>query len=269
MNTLHLLKTGAFSKVCKVSKDTIFHYEELELLLPFYKNEKGYRFYHRQQVETVYLISVLQDLNMSLKEIKSFINELNPEKSKNKLLEESYNIDLKIDNLQKAKQGLEHQISVLDFAQKIDFSQIKLEQVPDEPLFISKPLKDVNNLEENIADFYLLCREKFGLALSIGIMLNKEEIYQNTNGDYNYKYLYIRMNSDTSVLKSAGLELIAYHIGDYENIIETYKRMIDYIENNQLEIINFSYEDPIYDILSVQQSTDYVTKINIPVRKCL
>jgi effector-binding domain-containing protein len=206
---------------------------------------------------------------MSLKEIKSFINELNPEKSKNKLLEESHNIDLKIDSLQKAKQGLEHQINVLDIAQNVDFSQIKVEQVPDESLFISKPLQAGNDLEENIADFYLLCREKFGLALSIGTMLSKEEIYQNTYGDYNYKYLYIRMNSDTSELKRAGLELVAYHIGDYENIIETYKKMIDYIENNQLEIINFSYEDPIYDLLSVQQSTDYVTKISIPVRKRL
>ena len=71
MNTSHLLKSGAFSKVCKITKDTLFHYESLGLLTPFYKNDKGYRFYHRQQVDTVYLITILQDLNMSLKEIKT------------------------------------------------------------------------------------------------------------------------------------------------------------------------------------------------------
>lgn len=265
MNTSHLLKSGAFSKVCKISKDTLFHYEALGLLLPFYKNDKGYRFYHRQQVDTVYLITILQDLNMSLKEIKSFMMELNPEKSKNKLLEESRNIALKIEQLQKAKQGIEHQITVLEFAQHTDFQQIQLVNVPDEHLFISQPLNDIHDLDEDIADFYLLCKQQFGLALSIGIMLDKEEIYHNSTGDYNYKYLYIRLKHEHSVLKQAGLEVIAYHTGNYDTLITTYRQILQFIEANNLEIINFSYEDAIYDALSVQHSTDYVTKINIPV----
>ncbi|MCD8841250.1 MerR family transcriptional regulator [Staphylococcus arlettae] len=265
MNTSHLLKSGAFSKVCKITKDTLFHYESLGLLTPFYKNDKGYRFYHRQQVDTVYLITILQDLNMSLKEIKSFITELNPKKSKNLLMEESHNIDLKIEQLQKAKQGLEHQINVLEFAQHTDFQQIQLVDVPAEHLFVSQPLNDVHDLDEYIADFYLFCKQKFGLALSIGIMLDKAEIYHNTTGDYNYKYLYIRLQSEQSELKQAGLEVVAYHTGSYDTLITTYRKMLNYIEANNLEIINFSYEDAIYDALSVQHSTDYVTKINIPV----
>ncbi len=40
-----LFTTGEFSKLCGVKKQTLFHYDQIDILKPEYRNEKGYRYY--------------------------------------------------------------------------------------------------------------------------------------------------------------------------------------------------------------------------------
>ncbi|MFE4512310.1 MerR family DNA-binding transcriptional regulator, partial [Bacillus subtilis] len=37
--------TGEFSKLCRVKKQTLFHYDEIGLFSPEIKKENGYRYY--------------------------------------------------------------------------------------------------------------------------------------------------------------------------------------------------------------------------------
>lgn len=53
------LKTGEFASLCGVTKDTLFHYDDIGLLKPARVGENGYRLYGLYQLDTFDLISVL------------------------------------------------------------------------------------------------------------------------------------------------------------------------------------------------------------------
>lgn len=70
--------TGEFAKLCNVKKQTLIHYDEIGLLTPDIKNDKGYRYYSYQQFEVFSVISLLKEFNMPLKEIKWFLTNRSP-----------------------------------------------------------------------------------------------------------------------------------------------------------------------------------------------
>ena len=53
----------------------------------------------------------------------------------------------------------------------------------------------------------------------------------------------------------------AFHKGDYLSIGKTYQRVLNYCQNNNLEIISDSYEFAINDYLSTGDEKEYITKI--------
>ncbi|MEK3994944.1 MerR family transcriptional regulator [Psychrobacillus sp. FSL K6-2365] len=71
--------TGEFAKLCNVKKQTLFHYDEIGLLSPEIKNEKGYRYYSYHQFDVFNVIELLKEVDMPLKEIKLFLNNKTPD----------------------------------------------------------------------------------------------------------------------------------------------------------------------------------------------
>lgn len=63
------LTNGEFAKLCKVNKQTVIYYDQMTLLTPAYRNEKGYRYYSFRQLELFNVIHLLKELGMSLEEI--------------------------------------------------------------------------------------------------------------------------------------------------------------------------------------------------------
>ena len=67
------LKIGEISKLCNISIKTLRYYEEMGLIKPVEVDiYSGYRYYDKQNVEDIYKIQFLKDLDLSLKEIKDF-----------------------------------------------------------------------------------------------------------------------------------------------------------------------------------------------------
>ena len=71
--------TGDFAKLCQVTKHTLFYYDEIKVFCPEYIDEKGYRFYSPNQIEIFEVIHILVKLGLSLKEIKVYLENKNPE----------------------------------------------------------------------------------------------------------------------------------------------------------------------------------------------
>lgn len=62
------MKIGQFIKVVQSTKDTIRHYEALNLIQPEWQNNR--RIYNQQEVDNFYALKEMQSLGMSLKEIQ-------------------------------------------------------------------------------------------------------------------------------------------------------------------------------------------------------
>ncbi len=69
------LKVGKLAKATGLTVRTLHYYEEIGLLTPARRSEKGYRLYGRQQVERLQQIVSLQQLGFPLEEIRAMLDD--------------------------------------------------------------------------------------------------------------------------------------------------------------------------------------------------
>lgn len=76
MDSGNFLSIGQLAKICNVSHKTLRYYDDFDLLKPVYVNvENGYRFYSKRHVTRIMTIKQLQDIGVSLAEIRSFLQK--------------------------------------------------------------------------------------------------------------------------------------------------------------------------------------------------
>ena len=80
MNQERYIKTGEFAKLVGVTKHTLFYYDKIGLFSPEIKLENGYRFYSFDQLDVFDVIQTLRELDVSLEEIKGYMNQRSPKR---------------------------------------------------------------------------------------------------------------------------------------------------------------------------------------------
>ena len=70
-NTLFTI--GQFAALHEINKKTLMWYDEIGLLKPACTKENGYRYYSYQQSAALETILMLRELNVSLDEIRQFM----------------------------------------------------------------------------------------------------------------------------------------------------------------------------------------------------
>ena len=262
--------TGEFSKLCHVKKQTLFHYDDIGIFSPEVKDSNGYRYYSYQQFEVFGVISMLKELKMPLKEIKAYLDNRTPdsfvELFENKLVE----IDEEIKKLQRTRILVEKKLSSIKKCTNIDPNKITIEFMEEETLVISRSIENVSHKDylktvSDHLDYYFT--NSINSDYSIGLIINKENILAGVQ--YNYSYLYSRINSTSEssykFIKPSGLYAIAYHLGDPENLDESYQRVVRYLEKSKLKMGEFAYEEFILDETTVKDKENYLTQIIVEI----
>ncbi|KAA0965720.1 MerR family transcriptional regulator [Sporosarcina sp. ANT_H38] len=271
--TLHkFFTTGEFAKLCKVKKQTLFHYDEIGLLSPEITNDKGYRYYSYHQFDVFSVIQLLKEVDMPLKEIKLFLENKTPVELIELLKNKSKEIDIKISNLKGIQKIIQKKIELTERALTIDYSQITLQEQEEERMFLSGSILDCSDkgFLKSVSTFIEFVKDnQLDIGYPIGAMVSKEQVEQ---GDYeNYSYLYTRMEQlDPQIacyVKPKGLFVVAYHKGSEEFIHQTFEKMQDFIRTNNLVLTNYTYEEYVLDEISVSGSEDYVTEIMMHVER--
>lgn len=262
--------TGEFSKLCNVNKQTLFHYDSIGIFSPEVKAENGYRYYSVSQLEVFTVISALKELDMPLKDIKKYLDNRSPKELILLLNKEMTAIKEKIAKLEKMHSVIQRKINITTTACNIDTNSIKLE-ILDEAFLVKTESCSADNVKDmaiSIADHINYCeKENIYSTYSIGSTLSLSDI---ENGIYtNYQHLYTQLdNEDKSkfnFIKDKGVYLIAYHTGGYYTTSSTYKRIIEFIKENNLTVASDFYEDALLDDLSVRGYENYVLKISVMV----
>lgn len=78
MKSEKLLKTGEFARLCRTTKDTLFHYDREGILKPKYVSGNGYRRYAMAQFFDFDLISLLKESGSTLGEIRNYRKACDP-----------------------------------------------------------------------------------------------------------------------------------------------------------------------------------------------
>ncbi|WP_099361431.1 MerR family transcriptional regulator [Fredinandcohnia onubensis] len=266
------LTTGEFAKLCKVNKQTLFYYDQIGLLSPVYKNEKGYRFYSINQMELFYVIDLLKDLDMSLHDIQQYTQNKSPESFLRLMYQKKEEIVKKRQEIEMKEKLIEAKIALMEDATQINFEQITLEHLPEATLYLSRNIENISDEEfvEVISEFIdELNESQLDTGYPIGGITKREQVLK---GDFSkYSYLYMEQPNPKEgypyFQAVKGDFLIGYHIGDDKTIHKTYKRLLSEMERLNLTLGDHVFEEYVYDTVVTNQKEEYVTKIMVEVIK--
>lgn len=266
------LSTGEFAKLCKVNKQTLFYYDQIGLLSPVLKNEKGYRFYSLHQIELFFVIDLLKDLGMSLNDIQTYMQNKSPESFLSLMYQKKEEIVKKRRDIEMKEKMIDANIALMEQAFHLDFQQVTFEQLPEATLYLSRNIEDVTDKEftEVVSDFINeLSISQLDSGYPIGSITKRENVLR---GEFsNYSYLYIEQPNPKEgypyFQAVKGDFLIGYHIGTETTIEHTYKRLFSELERLDLSLGEYVFEEFIYDSIVKNNKEEYVTKIMMQVKK--
>ncbi|EWG12946.1 MerR family transcriptional regulator [Cytobacillus firmus] len=266
------LTTGEFAKLCKVNKQTIFYYDQIGILSPVMKNEKGYRYYSIHQLELFFVIDLLKDLGMSLNDIQQYMQNKSPESFLSIMYRKKEEIVKKRQEIEMKEKMIEAKIAIMEEASHLDFSRITLQRLPEATLYLSRNIQNIPDEEflEVISDFINeLQISQLDSGYPIGSITKREQVLK---GEYaNYSYLYIEQPNPKEghpyFRAVKGDFLIGYHVGSEKTIGDTYKRLFSEMKLLGLTLGEHVFEEYIYDTVVRNDKEHYVTKIMMEVER--
>ncbi|GLB61434.1 MerR family transcriptional regulator [Cytobacillus sp. NCCP-133] len=264
------LTTGAFAKLCKVNKQTIFYYDQIGILSPAKKNEKGYRYYSIHQLELFFVIDLLKDLGMSLSDIQQYMQNKSPESFLSIMYRKKEEIVKKRQEIEMKEKMIEAKIALMEEASQLDFDQITLEPLPEATLYLCRNIQNISDEEfvEVVSDFINeLQISQLDSGYPIGSITKREQILKGELS--NYSYLYIEQPTPKEgypyFQAVKGDFLIGYHLGDEKTISRTYNRLFSEMERLHLALGENVFEEYIYDTVVKNHKEQFVTKIMMQV----
>lgn len=271
-NLSNYLTTGEFAALVGVTKHTLFHYDTIGIFSPELKLPNDYRYYHIFQVETFYVITSLKELGMSLKEIKDYLDNRNPERFITLLEHQERDINRKIEHLLAIRQLITHKIKVTKDFYHADTDAILIKDYPEEILLITKalPSSDDRSISESFSNHMKYCNS-YGLAspYAVGQILDKEKVKQGECFFYHYYFTKIKSPLPNADIfhKKGGEYLTAYHTDGYDTIHKTYQKILSFSNENHLVLDDYFFEDVIIDELSVVSYINFIVLVSIRVLK--
>lgn len=261
--------TGEFADLFGINKKTLFHYNDIGLFIPKKILPNGYRYYCQSQVELFNVILQLKQLNMPLKDIKEFLDNRNEEMVLDLFSKKIHEIDDEINKLNNIKKKLSNKITLIEDGIKIN-DKIIIEYQEEEYLILSlynKETKDIYDIENYTKHLKYCFEHNYNIGYPVGGMIKKENLLKGNFYPNDYFFTKVDKKSIQKVhVKPAGLYVTGYMKGYYDQVGTLYKKLVDYIKDNNLYIDGYSYENTLIDEISVKDINNIIIKISIKIQ---
>ena len=261
-NTLY--RIGMFAAMNRVTVKALRFYEEQNLLVPAYINyENGYRFYELSQMQILHKITALKQAGFTLEEIQKLNNGCDENAV---LLHKKSELLSKIADLTK-------QLSIVEtfLTKKADTisSPVLIKKIPKVTVAAMKSKIDsYDDLFELMPKMGALM-EKTGCECSLPeycftnyITTTGEIIIETceavTEAKPELKNLYFKEFPEVQAA-------CIFHKGSYNNLGQSYKRLLNYIEENGYKICGDFRESYIDGVWNKNYENEWLTEIQIPI----
>ncbi|HHT7224192.1 TPA: MerR family transcriptional regulator [Bacillus cereus] len=266
---------GEMAKMHNIAESTLRYYDEKGIFHPSIVDpQTNYRYYTIDQFSLLDTIKFLRQLNIPLKEIKKYIDERNPTYALN-LLEKQQEMMLKKQReIEYALAKMEHRIHLIKKATKAETDRILIKKIPKRKIIA---IAVAPNTTDDMFDYYIHSLQKNMKQMDdslfsgdIGVTISKKAFMQKEFQAYSsvfilLDYMPYQVHSSDSI--KAGMFACAYHHGSYEETGETYKKLMEYIDQEGYEISGDSIEIGLIDWSVTENPEEQVTEIQIPVMK--
>ena len=273
MKNENLFPIGEFARLCGVKKDTLFHYDKIGILKPEVIAENGYRYYSYRQFSTFDIIACLKECGTPLREIKSYIDNQDTEyfldilQDKERILEEE---QAKIERMRRV---MKNTVAMTKKALTVESGTCGVEECGEEHMLVTEKLciKEGSPADQmNAIDqlFKVIEEIKMQEEFPIGSILLKEHLLE---GEFIEDYYYCKISGFVDhpqyLKKPAGTYAFIYHVGPYQTLPESYRKLIVYIGSQNYGISGNGYEQEMMNHLAVKDPEKYVLKISIKIGK--
>ena len=264
-----MYKIGEFSILSKTTVKTLRYYEKENLLIPAYiDKETGYRYYETSQLIDLSKIISLRQIGMPIKDIKK-VQEGYDLKELLEIRKKEIENNLNLEHIQLSK--INYLLEEKNMESKITFKEL--------PKGIAYYREGVIKDYSERASFVLATGEE---CLKLNPNLKCTEpgyCYVNyLDGEYRENDIKIRY---VETVQEKGLEndsikfmelkpinaVCIYHKGSYNNLRDSYNIILKYIDENRYESTEFPRECYIDGCWNKENEDDYLTEIQVPVKK--
>lgn len=217
-----LFTTGEFAKFCNTTKDTLFHYDHINLLKPAKIATNGYRYYSANQAFLYDMISLLKEVGMSLDEIKNYMANRNTNTFVAMLKEKDKKIHAEIERLKRLRHLLKNTMNITLDSFNVEIDKISFEHRKEEYFIVTKGPKtsDDKAVFTAISQHVDYCnRHNFYYTFSLGEIISQENIINNSfsttyfstkiKNKVNNKQLLIKPSRDTAGYRGIALNFKA------------------------------------------------------------
>ena len=249
------INTSAFAKLCNTNKRTLIHYDEIGLFQPAYTDERGYRYYSESQCDVFFTITCLKDLGMPLKEIKTYIDNRNPEDLTAMLLAQQKKVQQELLHLKRIEQVIRTKLELVTEGTGIQFqnglSKPFLAEYPEE-IMITTPYLGTDHHDTIIAALSdhigYVNTNRLNTGHPYGAVMTVNDLRQGITDHYAFFITKVAdlaqlsaLSDDKYMRKSKGLYAVIYLQGDYYLADEAFQDLLTFIDEQGLKAGEFCY----------------------------
>lgn len=275
-NNKKLYSIGEASKICNVSTKTLRFYDKMGVVTPDYVcEENGYRYYSDTTLLRIPVIKYYKQLGFKLEEMVGLLNG------------ESYqgmedNFRKKILELNRAEQKIHNSyVSVNDWYELIREAKMVSDQTEHPVCIKYLPTQEYAYLDQEFAYNYRDAvinipwtdyLASMNCAITGPVIIEYPSLQDKMDGACRTARIMQRIvgtcDRRTNVLVMKGRMVASvYHVGGYENLRESYQRILAYTEQQGYICEGKAIERYVLDYWTSELLDEFVTEIIVPVCK--
>ncbi len=264
-----MYKIGDFSKITGLSIKTLRYYDDEGIIQPSSIKESGYRYYDDSNYKVAKRVILLKQLHFSINEIKDVLHNVKDDNDlqeyliekrqqikENMIVEDNYisMINQYLSHISKKEETNHSEISIKDVKEMLVISYRFVGKYNEMGMYTSKLYKLAKNKADgNIITVYHDEEYKVNADLEVCLPI-KEKV---SHGGASIK-----------VLPSMQI-LSMKHIGHYDKLGESYKKLLDYAHRHNITLLSPYREVYIKGpgMILKGNPDKYITEIQIPIQK--
>lgn len=271
-STRELFQIGDVANMFHLSVGTLRHYEKIGLLQPEYIDEEtGYRYYSTRQFEILNTIRYLRVLDMPLPQIADFLKNRDIDKMRSMLRQQKETVIRKQKDLQIIERKINNRLEQLDNALSSEYNIIRM--LRTEPRRIAWIRNNVSissylDLEPSIRQLEKHQKDTVVFLGKVGVGISKEHLREKQYGVYDMVFLILDQEDSYKGTVAEFPEETCVSVrfcGSHREAPMYYRELDRYISEHNLLITGFSKEITMIDYGITNDTSQFVTEIQIPV----
>ena len=268
-----LFTIGEMHKLFAVPVRTLRFYDEIGLLRPERVDPRtGYRYYSAGQFERLNTIKYLRALGVSLERIRGFFENRDTDVVELLLQEQLADTRRRLDELQRIERRIDRRLDDLRRARTAKTGVVLQKALPARAIaFLRQEIPQGGDLETPLAELQSHIRQDAAVFLGkVGVSIARERLYARQFDRYTGIFLFVEPEEQYGgpVLHlPAGEWLTVCYRGTHAHSAPSYELLLDEAARRGFELAEDSVEVTHIDAGFTSDETQYLTELQVPVKK--